>query len=129
MLVGTHDRAVDHRVFVVGIGRQHLEEPLPDAAFGPPGEARMNLDRIAKALGQIPPWNACPITIEHRFDKQPIVLGRHSHVTLASRQDILDLVPLVVPKGIAAHPSAPNQLTSHESRKSPLGNHLIEDRP
>jgi hypothetical protein len=36
---------------------------------------------------------------------------------------------LIVPKGIAAHPSAPNQLTSYESRSFALGNRLIEDRP
>src|SRR6516165_7240957 len=32
---GPHDGAVDHGVFVVRIGRQHLEYFLPDAALGP----------------------------------------------------------------------------------------------
>jgi hypothetical protein len=35
---------------------------------------------------------------------------------------------LVVSKGVTAHLSAPNQLTSHESRRHDLGNRLIEDR-
>jgi hypothetical protein len=37
--------------------------------------ARMNLDRIAKPLRQIPPRNARPITVENRFHKKPVVLG------------------------------------------------------
>jgi hypothetical protein len=45
-----------------------------------------------------------------------------------SGQHVLDPVPLIVPKGVAAHPSAPNQLTAYESRDNPLGNPLIEDR-
>ena len=69
------------------------------------------------------------ITIENSFDKQPIVPGRHSHIAFTAGQNILDPVPLIVPKGVAAHLSAPNQLTSHESRRYPLGNRLIEDRP
>jgi hypothetical protein len=36
---------------------------------------------------------------------------------------------LIVPKRVAPHLSAPNQLTSHESRRYTLGNPLIEDRP
>ena len=68
------------------------------------------------AWRQVPPGNARAITIENGFYKQPIVLGRGANMTLTSRKKILDPVPLIVPKGIAAHLSAPNQLTSHESR-------------
>jgi hypothetical protein len=35
---------------------------------------------------------------------------------------------LILPKGVAAHLSAPNQLTVYESRGNLLGNPLIEDR-
>jgi hypothetical protein len=35
---------------------------------------------------------------------------------------------LIVSKGVAAHLSAPNQLTAYESRDNLLGNPLIEDR-
>ncbi len=33
--MGTHDGAADHRVFVVGIGDQMLEHPLPGTGFRP----------------------------------------------------------------------------------------------
>jgi hypothetical protein len=37
----------------------------------------MYFDRVAKAFGQVPPRDAGPITVDHRFYKQPIVLGRY----------------------------------------------------
>jgi len=85
MLVSPHDRAVDHRVFVVGIGRQSLEQPLPHSFIGPAGKAHMDLYGIAKALRQIAPGNACAIAVEHGLDKQPVVLGGHSDMTGTSR--------------------------------------------
>ena len=65
-----HDGAVGHGVFVVRIGRQKLEHPLPDAALGPAREADVDLDRIAEPLGQIPPRGAGSVPIEHRFREQ-----------------------------------------------------------
>ena len=50
-----HDRAVDHGVLIVRIACQHLKQHLPHAALGPAREARMDLDRVAKAFGQVPP--------------------------------------------------------------------------
>jgi hypothetical protein len=129
VLMCAYDGAVDHRVFVVRIGRQHFEELLPYAALGPARKSGVNLDRVAKPFRQVPPRNAGAITIKNSFNKQPIIFGRNSDVALTPRQNILDPVPLIVPKGIAAHLSAPNQLTSHESRRYTLGNRLIEDRP
>ncbi len=89
----------------------------------------MDLDRVAKAFGQVPPRDAGPITVDHRLYKQPIVLGGYTHMPFTSGQNILDPVPLIVPKGVAANLSAPNQLTAYESRDNMLGNPLIEDRP
>jgi hypothetical protein len=49
-------------------------------------------------------------------------------VPFSAGQNPPDPVPLIVPKGIAAHVSAPNQLTAYESRDKLQGNPLIEDR-
>jgi hypothetical protein len=46
--MGTHDRAVDHRVFIVGIGRQKGKDSLPDTSFGPTAEPLVNIDRLAE---------------------------------------------------------------------------------
>lgn len=117
-----HDRAFDHDVLIVRIARQHLKKHLPHPALGPAREARMDLDRVAKAFGQVPLGDAGPIAVDHRFHKKldcPWPLPPHA---LTSGQNILDPVPLIVPKGIAAHLSAPNQLTAYESRDILLRN-------
>jgi hypothetical protein len=109
MLVSAHDGAVDHGVFVVGVGRQKLEHTAPHAAAGPSAEARMDRLPIAEALRQVTPGNACSIAVDHGIDEQTIVLGGHPDVTLTSGQDVPDPVPLVIANGVATHQSAPRQ--------------------
>src|SRR5471032_1866019 len=89
----------------------------------------MYLDRVAKAFWQVSPRDAGPITVDHRLYKQPIVFGRYPHMPFTSGQNILDPVPLIVPKGVAAHLSAPNQLTAYESRDNLLGNPQLRTGP
>jgi hypothetical protein len=110
--MGTHNGAVDHSVFVVGIGRENIEHPLPDPSFRPARPPRVHLDRVAEPLWQIAPWNACPVTIENCFDKQPVVTGAHTYPSFAPGQQVLDPLPLVVTQCIAAHRSAPIKLTA-----------------
>src|SRR5215469_8105099 len=127
VLMCAHDGAVDHRVFVVRIGRQHFEDILPCAALRPARKSRMNLDRITKTFRQVAPGYACAITVKYRLDEQPVIPGGDADMAFTAGQNILDPVPLIVPKGVATHLSAPNQLTPHESRRYSLGNRLIED--
>jgi len=54
MLMRTDDRGIDHRVFVIGVSRQMLENPLPHTVFAP---ARMDHSEISEPLRQIPPGN------------------------------------------------------------------------
>jgi len=104
--MGAHDGRIDHRVFVVGIRGQMLEHPLPDARLGPAGKARMNRLPVSEPLRQVPPGHAGPISVQNRLDKQTIVLGGYAHISLTSRQQILDPLPFVVMQSIAAHRSA-----------------------
>src|SRR3954453_21693898 len=53
--MSAHDRAVDHGVLMVGIGRHVLEHSLPHASFGPAAEAGVDLDPTAEPLRQIAP--------------------------------------------------------------------------
>lgn len=128
VLMRAYNGAVDHRVFVVGIGCQHFEYLLPCAALRPARKPRMNLNRVSKTFRQVAPRYACAITVKHRLDEQPVILGGDANMARTAGQKILDPVPLIIPKGVAAHLSAPNQLTSRESRRYALGNPLIEDR-
>jgi hypothetical protein len=109
MLMRPHDGRVDHRVFIVGIVCQGLEDPLPNAALGPAAEARVHRLPGAEPFRQVAPGYAGAIAVEHRFDEQPIVLGGRADVPLTPGQKILYPFPLVVAKSVAAHRSAPNQ--------------------
>src|SRR5215510_7049861 len=104
--MGTHDGRIDHRIFVVGICGQMLEDPRPDTGLGPAGKARMNRLPVSEALGQVPPRHAGSVSVQNRLNKQPVVLGGYAHVTLTSGQQILDPIPFVVVQSIAPHRSA-----------------------
>jgi len=95
----------------------------------PARKSGVNLDRVAKPFRQVAPRYTRAISVKYRLDKQPVILGGNANMACSTRQNILDPVPLIVPKGVAAHLSTPNQLTSHESRRYTLGNRLIEDAP
>jgi hypothetical protein len=101
-----HDGAVDHRIFVVGIGREMLENPPPYAGFGPAAEAPMHVLPIAKTLRQITPGYPSPVAIEYSLDEQAVVGCSYADRPFTPRQQVLDPVPLVVAKSIAAHRSA-----------------------
>jgi hypothetical protein len=112
VLMGAHNGAVDHRIFVVGIRRQKLKDLLPDPGFGPSAEALVHVLPVAEPFRQIAPGNASPVAIDHGFDKQAVVGCGHSNRTLPPRQKVLDPVPLVIAQSVAAHRSAPQKLTS-----------------
>ena len=112
VLMGPHDGRIDHRVFVVGVRGQMLEDALPDARLGPAGKARMNRLPGSEALRQVPPGHAGPVSVQNRLDKQTIVLGGRAHIPRTSRQKILDPIPLVVAHCVALHVSASGTDTS-----------------
>ena len=106
MLVIAHDGAVDHRVFVVGIGREMLEDPLPDTGFRPAAEAPMTVAPLPKALRQVAPRDTGSIPEQHRLDEQLVVRRRHPNRSRTAGQYVLDPVPLVVMQSVAPHRSA-----------------------
>lgn len=63
VLVGADDRAVDHRVFVVGIRRQIAKNLLPNAGFRPAAEAAMHVLPIAEPLREVPPRDAGTVPV------------------------------------------------------------------
>jgi hypothetical protein len=96
MLVSPYDGGVDHHVFVVVIARQQLENALENPAFRPPAKALVDDFPVAETLGKITPWNAGAISVQNRFDEQPIICRRAAHMAFAARQTILDPVPLII---------------------------------
>src|SRR5207248_605932 len=107
VLMSAHDGAVDDRVFVVGIGREMLEDALPDSGFGPAAKAPMHVLPVAEAFRQVAPGNAGAVAIQNRLDEQAVVRRGHADMALPSRQQLLDPLPLVIAQSVAAHRSAP----------------------
>ena len=106
MLVGAYDGAVDHRIFVVGIDGQVLEEALPHPFLGPTAEPLVGVLPIAKPLRQVAPRDSGAVAIEYRFDKSAIVVGGDADVTGLAGQQVFDSLPLVIAKCISVHGSA-----------------------
>ena len=55
--MGANNGGIDHRIFIVSIGGQMLEQLLPYITALPAAEARMNHAKIAKTLRQVAPRN------------------------------------------------------------------------
>lgn len=72
MLVGSHDRRVDHCVFIVGIVRQSLEKILPNPARSPAGEPLVGVAPAAKTFRQIAPRRPHTELPDHRIDEKTI---------------------------------------------------------
>ena len=70
VLMGAHDGAVDHRVFIVGRCGQLLKSPLPDTGFSPTAEAMVNVFTVTETLRQVPPGDTRAVPIEHRLHEQ-----------------------------------------------------------
>ncbi len=105
--MSAHDGAVDHRVFIVRIGREMLKDPLPDSSFGPAAETPVHIVPVTKALRQVTPGNAGTVAIQHRLHEQAVVGRCNTDPTLLPRQQVFDPVPLVIAKCVTAHRSAP----------------------
>ena len=76
--MGAHNGAVDHRIFVVGVGGEMLKYPLPHTAFGPTAEPQVDLCPVTEPLRQIAPRHPGTITIQHRL-----------HGTLRAAQELV----------------------------------------
>ena len=86
MLMDPDVGCVDEDVFEIGIVRQGLENPLPDALLRPAPEARVDAVPLAEHGRQIAPGCAGAREPQDRFDEKPIVsCGRTRITDLAKR--------------------------------------------
>lgn len=91
--MSSHNRAVNHRVFIVGLGRQVLEKILPDAFLGPPAEAHVNHFPGIKTFRQIVLRDPRTIAIKDGLHKQPIVPGGHTDRVFSTLQQGFNPLP------------------------------------
>ena len=69
VLVGSHNGAVDHRVFVVAIAWQVVKDALPDPGFGPATEPSLRVLPVAESLRQVAPRYSGAVLIQDRLDE------------------------------------------------------------
>jgi hypothetical protein len=72
---GTHNGAVDHRVFIVRIDNQQGKYSVPYATLGPAAPSPVCVVPIAKTLGQVTPGTTGAVPVYHRVD-EPAVIDR-----------------------------------------------------
>jgi hypothetical protein len=94
--MSVHNSGVCHHVFVIGVARQQLENPLKNPALRPATETLMHALPIAEARRQIAPRNTGSESVQNGFNEQPVIWRRASDIAFATRQNILDPIPLVV---------------------------------
>ena len=84
--MNAHDRAVDHLHLAVVRLDDGVHQLVPDTGLPPPVEAIVDRRVRPVALGQITPWNNCPIAIQHSIDKQAVIFSRDANGVLSSGQ-------------------------------------------
>ncbi len=130
MLMGTHNRAVDHRVFVIGIASQLLEYLFQDAAFSPSAPASVRILPIAKPFWQITPRHSGSIPIKNSIYKQAVIGRRAANMPFPPRKKIFDPLPLIVSQRITSyHAAPPFKPIFHESHFTCFANLLTDDTP
>jgi len=104
--MGSNDRCVNDRalfVVLIELDGERGEQQLPDPGFRPVTEAVVHALPRPETLREITPWDSGLRTVEDGVDEGSVAdpgLG-----TWAARvEDGLDLGPLLVGQGVAAHP-------------------------
>ena len=101
--MGSHNGAVDHRVFVVGVDGQQGEDADPHAAFSPSAPSPMSVVPIAEAPGKVPPGDPGAVSMDHRIDEPAVIRRRDADGSRPSGQTTFDQVPLVIAELVGAH--------------------------
>ena len=104
--MGPHDGAIDHRIFVVGIGSQVLEQALRYPLLGPAAEPPVGVFPIAQSFRQVAPGNSGAVSVEDGFDESAIIVGGYADIFRFSGKQVLDPLPLIIAKSISVRGSA-----------------------
>ena len=99
-VVEPNSRAVNLGVLIVCIRSEGLKDLLPDTTVAPAHVASMYDLKVPKAFGQIAPGDDGPITIEHRLDKQTIVLGNHPNRASSAGEQVINTLPPIITESI-----------------------------
>ena len=130
--MGPRDRAVDHRVFIVGIDRQQSKDAGPDSTFGPAAVPPVGVVPVAEAFREVAPGDTRAIPVEHRVHEKAVVRGGYPNRPCPPGQSVLDPVPLIIAESFVAHWSAfdgADTLRIEEIAAPEPPSRRIDDRP
>jgi hypothetical protein len=102
VLVEPNNRAVNLSILIVCIRSEGLKDLLPDTTVAPAHVVSMYDSKVPKAFGQVALGDACPITIEHRLDKQTIILGNHPNRANSAGEQVINTLPPVITESITS---------------------------
>jgi hypothetical protein len=102
VLVEPNNRAVNLSILIVCIRSEGLKDLLPDTTVAPAHVVSMYDSKVPKVFGQVTPGDACPITIEHRLDKQMIILGNHPNRANSAREQVINTLPPIITESITS---------------------------
>jgi hypothetical protein len=88
-------RSIDDGANLIVLELQLLEDELPNAPIRPVGKPIVDRLPRAKALGQVPPWNACFRAVKDRVDEMSIADLRLGALPLL-RQQLAKPGPLLI---------------------------------
>ncbi|RFP03590.1 hypothetical protein BGC30_05735 [Novacetimonas hansenii] len=96
MLMRPDNRAVDHHVFIVVIGRQITKYLFDDAAFTPAAQTPVHVFSVTETGRKVAPWNTRAIAIQHRLHEQTVVHRSAADIAFSTGEKILYPLPLVI---------------------------------
>jgi hypothetical protein len=102
MLVGANDSAIEQQPFQVRV-LEFPEDAFPSPLPGPAVESPPHAVPVAETFRQIPPGSPGFRDPEDCVDEQTIILGCDPGIALASRQKILDPIPVVIGDLVTSH--------------------------
>jgi hypothetical protein len=103
MLMDANDRTVDEDFLDIGIAGERGKDPLPHAAFLPPGKALIDAVPEAELLRQVAPGRSRPRHPQHGLDKPAIVPRATTTVAWFARQHVRNPLPLIVTQVQTSH--------------------------
>src|SRR3954465_5804140 len=112
------DGGVNHGVFQVGLVRDGVEQPLPDARLHPIAEAGEHAVPVPERRRQIAPGAARADHPQDGLDKPPIVLTAAPRITGLAQTTRPHLRPLGVRQYKAFHAELEAQPSTDENRES-----------
>lgn len=126
--LGANDGGVDHQPFEIRLAGDSFKQSIEHAHLDPAIIASFRRLIRAKALRKITPTRARARYPQQRVKETSAITARTALAFTAARNELLDLLPLIIPKYFSSRSTSPSKAdppkVSLESDLPPVGNPL-----